>query len=342
MKTTWMVRAGRGSENIEEFLRLGIVAMGDARLGKLSPSQTKADLLRLYAEKYPEESEGTRATWASQSARFVSEMKAGDGVITYDSERRLYFVGSLTSDYEWAPQLIESKPHMRRVTWAGRVSRDGLSAAARNSLGAIQSLFKLGPDVVTEMRELTVPLDAPIESAAPPPAPMSPPIEGKPRSDAELSAEMFDKAGAFVEDAISRLDWQQMQHLVAGILRSMGYRTQVSEEGPDRGVDIFASPDGLGLQEPRIFVEVKHRPGTPMGTKEIRSFLGGRKERDKCLYVSTGGFTKDAHYEAERSSVALTLIALPRLRELLLDRYEQLDSPTRALVPLQRFYWPSR
>ena len=42
------------------------------------------------------------------------------------------------------------------------------------------------------------------------------------------------------------------------------------------------------------------------------------------MYVSTGGFTKDAHYEAERSNVALTLITLPRLRELLLERYEQL------------------
>ena len=45
---------------------LGIVAMGDARLGKLSPSMSKTDMLRLYAEKYPEEGEGTRATWASQ------------------------------------------------------------------------------------------------------------------------------------------------------------------------------------------------------------------------------------------------------------------------------------
>lgn len=342
MKTMWMVRAGRGSENIEEFLRLGIVAMGDARLGKLSPSMSKTDMLRLYAEKYPEEGEGTRSTWASQSARFVSELKAGDGITTYDSERRLYFIGTLASEYEWGPQFIESKPHMRRVTWTGRVSRDGLSTAARNSLGAIQSLFKLGPDVVAELTALAVPLDAPVEEAPPPPAPVPGHVEGKPRSDAELSAEMFDKAGAFVEDAISRLDWEQLQHLVAGILRAMGYRTRVSEAGPDRGVDIFASPDGLGLQEPRIFVEVKHRPGTPMGTKEIRSFLGGRKDRDKCLYVSTGGFTKDAHYEAERSSVALTLIGLPRLRELLLEQYEQLDAQTRALVPLQRFYWPAR
>ncbi len=39
----------------------------------------------------------------------------------------------------------------------------------------------------------------------------------------------------------------------------MGYKTTVSEVGPDRGKDIAASPDGLMLTEPRIIVEVKAR-----------------------------------------------------------------------------------
>ena len=69
----------------------------------------------------------------------------------------------------------------------------------------------------------------------------------------------------------------------------MGYRTTVSEGGPDRGVDVFASRDGLGLEEPRIFVEVKHR-AKQMEAKDIRSFVGGRRKGDKSLYVSTRRF----------------------------------------------------
>jgi len=34
------------------------------------------------------------------------------------------------------------------------------------------------------------------------------------------------------------------------------------------------------------------------------------------------------------------LISLPQLRELVLDYYEDLDAPTRALLPLERLYWP--
>jgi restriction system protein len=56
--------------------------------------------------------------------------------------------------------------------------------------------------------------------------------------------------------------------------------------------------------------------------------------------VSTGGFSKDAMYEAERADVATTLINMPTLRRLLVEYYESLDPETRALVPLRRLYWP--
>lgn len=77
-----------------------------------------------------------------------------------------------------------------------------------------------------------------------------------------------------------------------------------------------------------------------MGAQEIRAFLGGRQPGDRCLYVSTGGFTQEARYEAERSSTPIHLVHLPRLRKLLMEHCEALDAPTRALVPLRRLYWP--
>src|SRR4051812_16314202 len=132
-----------------------------------------------------------------------------------------------------------------------------------------------------------------------------------------------------------------MQDLVAGILRAMGYKTQVSPKGADRGKDIVASPDGLGLSPPRIKVEVKHRTRTPMGTQEVRSFIGGLRGDDRGLYVSTGGFTKEAEYEAERASVPVNLLDLDALATLVTQHYEHMDSDGRALVPLTRFYWPT-
>ncbi len=77
-----------------------------------------------------------------------------------------------------------------------------------------------------------------------------------------------------------------------------------------------------------------------MGSQEIRSFLGGRHADDKGLYVSTGGFTKDAYYEAERANIPVTLMNIDDLVEALTEHYESLDVETKQLLPLKRIYWP--
>lgn len=336
MSAMWMVRSGRGSEHVDAFLEHGVVAIGWSALGALSVATKKDDLLRQYAAKYPEDPEGRRMGAVGQILRFLNEIQIGDQVVTYDRDRRLYVVGAVLSDYEWHPEPIHDLPHIRKVKWTDEVGRDVLSTGTRNTLGAIQTLFKLSVDAAKDLTS-----HAQERGHGPTVAPV-PPAAKAIQDEEGLTAlvnETIEKADEFVEDAISDLDWEQMQDLVAGILRAMGYRTTVSAAGPDRGVDIFASPDGLGLQEPRIFVEVKHREAQ-MGSKEIRAFLGGRKKGDKCLYVSTGGFTKDAMYEAERADVATTLINLRTLRRLFVEYYETLDAETRALVPLRRLYWP--
>jgi restriction system protein len=138
---------------------------------------------------------------------------------------------------------------------------------------------------------------------------------------------------------VSKLDWDEMQELVAGVLRAMGYKTRVSPAGPDRGRDIIASPDGFGFQPPRIVVEVKHRKGT-MEAPEVRSFVGGLRQHDNGLYVSTGGFTREARYEADRTNQNLTLMDSDDLGKAIVEHYDRMDSEARALLPLKKIYWP--
>lgn len=130
-----------------------------------------------------------------------------------------------------------------------------------------------------------------------------------------------------------------MQDLVAGLLRAMGYMTFVSLKGPDRGKDILASPDGLGLKNPRILVEVKHRKGQ-MGAPDIRSFIGGLRAGNMGLYVSSGGFSKKVRCEAERANNPITLINIEMLVNIILQYYDNFDPDTRTLIPLTKIYWP--
>ena len=78
-----------------------------------------------------------------------------------------------------------------------------------------------------------------------------------------------------------------------------------------------------------------------MGSAEVRSFLGGRHKDDKGLYVSTGGFSKDAKYEADRASIPCTLMDIDDLVDLIIENYEAMDMEARSLLPLTKIYWPS-
>lgn len=117
--------------------------------------------------------------------------------------------------------------------------------------------------------------------------------------EAEVRRDTEQRALQFLQDKQSKLAWDEMQELVAGLLRSMGYKTRVSPAGPDRGRDIIAFP--VGFQPPRIVVEVKHRKAA-MGAPAVRSFVGGLRRNYNGLYVSTGGFTREARYEADRTN----------------------------------------
>src|SRR6185503_11374703 len=132
----WMIRAGRGGQHVADFIKNGVDAIGGQELGALSPSMDKDDLLRLHAETYPDQKEGSRASWASQHMRFLREMKVGDTAVTSDPDRRLYFVGAIKSAYEWSPGLVEDKPHVRRVAWTHQVARDVLTVSTRNTFGS--------------------------------------------------------------------------------------------------------------------------------------------------------------------------------------------------------------
>lgn len=136
------------------------------------------------------------------------------------------------------------------------------------------------------------------------------------------------------------MDPYEMQDLVAGLLHAMGYKTIVSPRGADRGRDIMASPDGLGLEDPVILVEVKHRPNTSMGSQAIRSFKGALKKTNRGIYFSTGGFTTDAKYEAERSEIPIILMDLDILVKFIIQYYDNFDNDARSLIPLTKIYWP--
>jgi restriction system protein len=266
-----------------------------------------------------------------QIARFRFEIEPGNMVITYNPEYRYYLVGEIISGYLYKKDSPGNFNHIRNVKWVGKVNRDSLSVATKNTVGAIMTLFLLNNSATNEfIKQLSG--DGPIENQDG--------AEAEASDLDEIRKDVVERAFEFIKDNLLKLDWDETQELVAGILRAMGYKTKVSTPGSDRGTDIIASPDGLGLEQPRIRVEVKHR-NESIGAPTLRSFIGGLRTNDRGLFVSTGGFTREARYEAERSTVPVTLIDIDELADLLIRNYDNVDMETRTLIPLAKVYWPT-
>lgn len=331
MPKVWMIRAGEGGRLIDKFAA-GYVAVGWQELGDTSSYHDKETLRQHYLTSYPDEKKGAIANSFAMFYKFHSLVAVGDMVVSYDTVKREYLVGAITGDYQYKPDVVGDYPHIRKVEWHERISRDDISTTSKNSLGSTLTLFSVNEDVWNDIDSILSGTKQEAEEEQ----------QDEEKSTLEvIRKEIKATAHEFIKDKILALSPEEMEELVAAILRGMGYRTRISPKGPDRGVDVMASPDGLGLEEPRIKAEVKHRRKTSMGSQAIRSFLGGLREGDRALYVSTGGFSKEAKYEADRSNIPLTLVDLDELATLVVIHYENFDLEGRALIPLVRVYWPA-
>jgi restriction system protein len=328
----WMVR-GEAGRLYEDFRERGVAAIGWHQLAPTAKlGMTRKELTNIYRVAEPLAKPGTAISGASQVWRFINEIAVGDHVVTYSPSNRTYLLGKVIGPAKYRPEWVgDSMGLARAVEWqTGEINRDDLSVPAKNTLGSTLTVFLLPETVGAELFAIATGATTRV----------LPEEEAAAEEAIDPFADIETVALERIKDLVSALDPREMEQLVAGILRAMGYKTQVSPVGADRGKDIIASPDGFGFQDPRIVVEVKHRGGQ-MGSPAIRSFLGGRHKDDRGLYVSTGGFSKDALYEADRAAVPLTLWTLDNLIRALIEHSDKTDAETKRLVPLKRMYWPA-
>lgn len=336
MSAFWMIRAGEGGYLINEFERAGCVGMGWNGAGDFTDIDSLPAMRDRMDRAYPEAKPQSRAVSAGSAYKFRSVVRVGDRVVSYDPRARQYLLGTITGDYRYKAGIIPDYEHIRTVKWDGRVSRDSLSSSSRNSLGSLVTIFQPGEEV---HRELEAALNGAVKPAAGQSAPMV--TEEVPEDLEAYRRDAESRAHEFIKDLILKLSPDEMEQLTASLLGALGFRARVTPKGADRGRDVVASRDGLGLETPRIVAEVKHRPREAMGAPQVRGFLGGLREGDRGLYVSTGGFTREAKYEGDRSNIPVALVDLDDLASFVVDNYERFDADGRALVPLVRIYWPA-
>ncbi|MBF9699974.1 restriction endonuclease [Bifidobacterium dentium] len=323
-----MIRAGRGGIYAADWLNRGLVGIGWDFGATDIASMSREQIRSGYAIKHPNDSKNKLAAAVGQIYRFAHDMEQGSTVVMYDPATRLYHIGTIAGPCKPATD-IEEATFTRAVKWKQTAQRDALTTSSKNSLGGIQTIFSISDEVVADLK-----------SASKSETSSQPDETEDDAADDDARAATYDNGIELIKDRVNQVGWEDMERLVAGLLKAMGYCARVTPKGPDGGRDVVASPDALGLESPRIVAEVKHRKGA-MGAPTVRSFIGGLRAGDRGLYVSTGGFTKEARYEADRATIPIRLLDLDSFVRHYVEVYDKADEETRSILPLTRIWWPA-
>jgi restriction system protein len=325
-RIVWGIHAGKTGDAETLFLKKGFIAIGWPRVGDLRHLKTdREDFKAKLVASYPDGKPGSIPLNAGQLFRFVHEMKVGD-VVVYPSKRaRRIWIGEVTGEYKYDPSLETEYPNLRPAKWLKDFPRTQFTQGALYEIGSAMSLF--------QVRNYADEFLAALEGKS-----VSPPI-AKDETVALVADEIEVTTRDFILKRLSQeLKGHPFAEFVAHVLEAMEYRTRVSPEGPDGGIDIIAHKDELGFEPPIIKVQVKSGEGN-IGDPIVSALYGKVSSGEYGLLITLGSFTAQAINFA-RSKSNLRLIDGDELVELVMQHYEKFDSRYKGLLPLKRVYVP--
>jgi restriction system protein len=324
-KTFWGIHAGKTGDAEALFEKKSVVAIGWEQMGALSALKTRAEFKKRYEEVYPDVKPAAIPVSAGQLFRFVHEMRVGDIVIFPLKSTAQIWVGRVTGEYRYDPS--ESYPNSRGVDWVKKFPRTKFSQGALYEIGSAMSLFQ----VKNYADEFAGALEGKVAAA--------PTVEEEDETISIVADDIAQQSRDFVLKQIhQRLKGHGLAEFVGHLLNLMGYQTKVSEPGPDRGIDIVAHRDDLGVTPPTIIVQVKSGEGD-VNEATVSELSGKVSERDFGILVSAGGFNKKAR-DFAFSKRHLKLIDGDELVGLVYKYYPQLDAKYKGMIPLRQVYIP--
>jgi restriction system protein len=324
-QAVWGIHGGRTGDADSLFLRHNVVALGWGDMGDLSTLPADRDAFKARVAKvYPDKKPGAIPNSVGQLFRFVHEMQVGDLVVYPSKIDHCVHLGLVEGAYTYNSELEPGYPHHRAVRWLTTLPRTRFTQGALYEIGSSLSFFQ----VRTYAEEFRVGSEGRPE-----------PGTATDETVTVVAEEIEQNTRDFVLKRLAQeLKGHPLEEFVAHVLSAMGYRTRVSPEGPDTGVDIIAHKDELGFEPPIVKVQVKSTDSA-IGDPIASALYGKVGPGEFGLLVTLGTFTPQAKSFA-RSKSNLRLIDGQELVDLILQHYEEFDSRYKGLLPLRRVYVP--
>ena len=306
------------------FLKNDVIAIGWSDMGDLGNIDANRDAFKeKYTQIYPDAKKGSIATGAGMLYRFCHEIQVGDYVVFPSKSNRGVNIGVVESEYIYdsnQPEYVQT----RKVKWLQHLPRMVFSQGALYEIGSAMSLFS----VKNYADEFLSVLDKDFMKNYS--------SDSEDESVGATADDIIEGTKDFILKELSRqLKGYNLEGFVADLLRAMGYRTTISPQGGDSGIDITAYKDEL---PPRILVQVKSQDGDIKETT-IQSLKGAMREGDYGLFVTLSNYTKNAQKYLDSTPI-IRGINGTELVELILKYYDDLSDKYRKMIPLKQVYIP--
>lgn len=306
------------------FLKNDVIAIGWSDMGDLGNIDANRDAFKeKYTQIYPDAKKGSIATGAGMLYRFCHEIQVDDYVVFPSKSNREVNIGVVESEYIYdsnQPEYVQT----RKVKWLQHLPRMVFSQGALYEIGSAMSLFS----VKNYADEFLSVLDKDFMKNYS--------SDSEDESVGATADDIIEGTKDFILKELSRqLKGYDLEGFVADLLRAMGYRTTISPQGGDSGIDITAYKDEL---PPRILVQVKSQDGDIKETT-IQSLKGAMREGDYGLFVTLSNYTKNAQKYLDSTPI-IRGINGTELVELILKYYDDLSDKYRKMIPLKQVYIP--
>ena len=346
--TAWMVRAGSAGEREQWALENGYTGAGYGEVDSLTDCASREDVMRKVSQGIPNSSPGAVKNFAAQLWALKERMEIGDLVVMPLKRTSEIAIGSIDSEYTYLDDRDPQRRHVRRVTWkVTDLARSRIKQDLLYSLGAFSTVCQI------QRNDAEYRLRACVSGGADPgarvglSASVTAPSHAAPALHLEEVEELIEApvdvsryaADTIASRLIEAFSGHKMEGLIADILRSAGYVCTEHGEGTDDGIDIVAGKGILGLEPPRLIVQVKSQ-ASPVDSPTVSQLHGSLAIHgaDQGLLVAWGGLTRAARKLLESQRFAIRVWDADEVVAQLQEHYASLPARVRRELPLKQIW----
>jgi restriction system protein len=232
----WMIRAGGRGERQDFALEKQLAVIGWDSIPDLSQFSTRESLDAEYRRSHPQAKPSQIATWVGQLWAFAKRVSIGDVIVLPLKGQDAVALGEATGPYKYEPNNPVGAKHTRPVKWvASDTPRSRFDKDLLFSFGSLLTVCQIKRnDAESRIRaimlgKVTLPVKPVVDDE----------IDGT--ADTIAASDLGEYAATQISGFIGqKFTGHELADLVAAVLQAQGYQTQISEPGPDGGVDIIA------------------------------------------------------------------------------------------------------